>query len=218
MPLLVGLLPGVLFGLLASPLTAEANCPAIDVRPAVRFKSVFPRQPVFYDAYSAKQIAGFSGKKLPIGWIQDGLTRGSYGHQLSVKGQYRKSGNGICAYLTEVDFTFEFKDLTIFVAKEYPRGSCRYNLVLNHEMQHVNLYKRSFDTHSSALKVTLEGAVRNMGGVWMPNQDGAMERIARTLMATLKPNLTAFQEQAHRDNAAIDTEQNYRFMSQQCPK
>lgn len=197
--------------------TAEAACAPATADPKVTFKSIFPHQPVFYDSYTRAEIAKFSTIKLPLGKAFAGLTRGSYTHQMSAKGRYGRSNNGFCVYLTEVDFTFEFKDLFIFVAKEYPRGSCRYNTTLAHEMQHVNLYKASFTRHAPALKATLESAAKSLPPLWVPNQQDGLKKSMEKLDAMLKPHITAFWEEARRNNAAIDTEQSYRILDQQCP-
>ena len=202
---------------LAWPGAAEAACAPTKAAPKVTFKSVFPHQPVFYDSYTRAEIARFATIKLPLGKAFAGLTRGSYTHRMSAKGQYGRADNGYCVYLTEIDFTFEFKDLFIFVAKEYPRGSCRYNTTLAHEMQHVNLYKASFTRHAPALKATLEAAARSLPPLWVPSQQDGIRKAMERLEAILKPQVTAFWEEATRNNAAIDTEQSYRILDQQCP-
>ncbi|MEO5335863.1 MAG: hypothetical protein H7841_03070 [Magnetospirillum sp. WYHS-4] len=211
----------ILFPLLAAilaPVTAQAACGPAAAPPTVAFKSSFPAQPVFYDAYSRADLARFTTRKATPGRVINGLTKGSYAYKVTGEALVRPDGNGFCAYLSKVDVTLEFKDLTIFVAKENPRNGCEYKVTLTHEMQHVQLYRQSFDKHAPLAKALAEQLARSQAPVWMTERNAASQATIKQLSASLAQRFKAMQEDADRSNGAIDTEQSYRYLDSLCPK
>ncbi|MCT4574913.1 MAG: hypothetical protein N4A43_01515 [Alphaproteobacteria bacterium] len=75
------------------------------------------------------------------GWINEGIMSSkfpNYKISAKLKGLTYPDVGKACYWIDTINFNWVFSP-TIFVAKEYKRGSCKYNTVINHERQHVKI-------------------------------------------------------------------------------
>lgn len=207
--------------LVAFVLLAAAPAQAVECAPhkgniTVNFTTKFPREPIFYEGYPRSEVQRRSSMSLLAGQTLEGLTLGSYAYNMRVGVRLGQAAGGYCVYLDTVDITFEFKDLTVFVVKELPRGSCRYNVALTHEMEHVDLFRRSFNLHAPLMRTEVEARARSFPVLFTKDRDNAAALAQQELARTISARFAAFQAEARRTNAAIDTPENYRALSLKC--
>lgn len=74
--------------------------------------------------------------------------------------------NDYCVFPEEINVFVGFHNPEIYVSKDYPKGSCEYNLILRHEQAHQQINKTTLDYFipyfkKSALKIAADiGAVK----------------------------------------------------------
>jgi hypothetical protein len=93
-----------------------------------------------------------------------GVARGG----VSVDGQYRYGGEtynklGVsCLYVKQVDLVVTL-DSTIFIAKDYPKGTCHYNAVLAHEKRHVAVDTQLVNKYSNIMVKAVNNTLKSIG-------------------------------------------------------
>lgn len=199
-----------------APTASAVECPPHKGNITVNFTTKFPQQPVFYEGYPRAEVQRRSSTSLLAGQTLDGLTVGSYTYGMRVSVRMAQAAGGYCVYLDTVDLTFEFKDLTVFVVKELARGTCRYNVALTHEMEHVDLFRKSFNLHAPLMRNEVEGRARSFPVLFTRDRESAASLAQKELARTIHARFNAFQDEARRQNATIDTPENYRALSLKC--
>ena len=86
-----------------------------------------------------------------------GLTRGSASVRLAVSSPSVVSADGRweCAS-PQLTVRYGFSPMTVYVAREFPPGSCAYREIHEHEMRHV----RAYQAHLKAIEKTLADALQ----------------------------------------------------------
>ncbi|MCA9642919.1 MAG: hypothetical protein KC492_19615 [Myxococcales bacterium] len=130
-------------------------------------------------------------------------------------------------YVESAKIHLTYSKMKIFIAKEYPPGSCEYNETLAHEQQHVNDYNASLSEIAQqghavlrattqgllgkplATKKTPKNAQADYGAVVMSNKSEASDW------------KSAFQDALRKRNKekikALDTPKEYNRVFRRCP-
>ncbi len=206
-----------LLALWAAP-AVGATCPPKPKTVKVTVDSHFA-QPRYDHSRSLAEIGTLSGKPAAIGFITSGFTRGVYstGYSFSFESAPRKGG-GACVTLKEVKGRINYESLTVFVARDYKKGSCQYKVVLDHEMEHVAIFRKVFNKHVPRIRRKMEVVARSMRPFWVSRVERAGKEMEKRLNAALKPLVNAMEREKVKKNAAIDTETNYRKITARCRK
>jgi hypothetical protein len=160
---------------------------------------------------------GFSGGRPNVDI--SGLTSSSYETRYQVKVQTRKIGrNRYCAQLLSVEAWAGFTGMTVYVAREYKRGSCQYRAILDHEHQHVAINRRVFQKYLPKIEKTLRATARKMGPFVASSPNGAGKIVTNRLKAALRPTASALDRALDKSNANIDTKANYKRVNARCRK
>jgi hypothetical protein len=64
-------------------------------------------------------------------------------------------GDMFCFWITRFDVSLRYRSVDVFVAKEYPVGSCPYNAILAHEREHVGVSRRNLKKFAPRVRRTL---------------------------------------------------------------
>gem|GEM_PF-5649117 len=72
-------------------------------------------------------------------------------------------GSNVCLWLETLNLAVSLP-VDMYVAKEYPMGSCKYNVIFVHEKKHVDSYYEILDKHAKAMRAALENAD------WIPSK------------------------------------------------
>src|SRR4029079_10071228 len=75
---------------------------------------------------------------------------------IEAKTRFESHGNGDCVYLTTIDANFGFRAMDVYVASEYPPGTCEHDAVLDHEKQHVTINLRNLKFTAPRVRAELE--------------------------------------------------------------
>jgi len=123
---------------------------------------------------------------------------------------------GACVYLESVQATFSLRDQHVYIASEYPTGSCEYNAIKDHEDQHVSINTRTLKEYAPRVRAELERLLAAEKPVFASRPDTVTKAKVQELSRRMNTILDAFQATMSQRNAVIDTPQNYKAISEIC--
>lgn len=108
--------------------------------------------------------------------------------------------------------------VSVYIAREYPRGSCQYNVVLEHEMTHVAIHQNSLADYEMRIREAFDGVMREQTFPVVRSERSMLsdEIYGRLNEAFLRAVADAAQA---RDmaNGRLDSRENYRRTKALCP-
>lgn len=131
---------------------------------------------------------------------------------------FRRMADGtICASVKAVEFKWWIADFRVDVAAEYRGGSCAYDNILRHENAHVAIWQRAYSGADRDVRPALSEALRRERAFAVHStQQQAADMAAKRLNQTAKDVFDRYLAQARRENAALDTPENYRAEQRRC--
>ena len=145
-----------------------------------------------------------------------GLTRGTatVRFETQVSSYIDASGRWECAS-PQITVRYGFSPMTVYVAREFPPGSCAYREIHEHEMRHV----RAYQAHLKAIEKTLADALQARFAGTAPWRGPRGETNAR-LQAELQERWVPFvKREINKVDAAqalIDTPEEYARVAASC--
>lgn len=115
----------------------------------------------------------------------------------------------VCAYLRGVEAELNQVDTVIYVAREYPRGGCNYNVIYEHEKIHVGVYYFTQKRYAERLRQRLTTLSRDVNPRVAATQEGARTVHAEMIEAGVADLLAEMEAERIRKNGALDTPENY---------
>lgn len=221
----VGALVAVLGLPLLSPLAhADLACqpksaPKINVRTSTT--------PVAYDfSKYEKDLNGFSvdtinpygeGVSTDVG----GLMRGgiTVSHTVKYETSTDRLTRQMCYYYSQIDIVIHINP-TVYVAREFPQGSCKHNAILQHENQHVIIDREVVNKYAQIIgqKVLADINRQSMFGPIQASGHAAMETYIadhmKQLVSTYTDQMNAERRQRQQ---AHDSMAEYERVNNMCP-
>jgi hypothetical protein len=155
-------------------------------------------------------------EKAPTGWIVLGVTITSDHLTVQLRPVVAAQANGpLCVWVTDVAARIGDPELDVYVAANYPEGTCEYSVVRDHENQHVEINRSVVRAWGPRIGAQLRELVaRSFPRVIASRAD--VPKLPSMLIDRLQPLLTAMTEELRQKNGAIDTPENYRRTSARC--
>lgn len=130
---------------------------------------------------------------------------GSFAPQIG----YMFNGKYYCVFLESVDATIGFKDFDVVIDRKYPKGSCEYNAILEHEKHHIADSEKALDVVFPGVDAALRDAADNILPIYVENVDDvpvAAENIQNQIVENkkLKELVDKFKQQQIKDADALD--------------
>jgi hypothetical protein len=203
-----------------SGVAAKARCPDTQTEPRISLKTN-PGRVVYNTAASRSQISrlkskrGGSGSKR--GWYPIGLTLANlqFGMEISVQVQSR-SGKSHCAKIDEVRANLGFDRITVYIAKRYRKGSCQYRSILNHEQEHINIFRDALAVYAPKVERRLTELATRLKPVSARTGKQAADKLQKTLHREMKSLFKALNKTIDDNNDRIDTVRNYKREQARC--
>lgn len=152
-------------------------------------------------------------------WTPVGLTLTDLKYRMQVKVEAIHLGQGkYCARLTAVEAKLGYDRFAVFVAKRFPPGTCPYSSITEHERKHVAVFRQTLDAYFPRMKHRLERAAYALTPIHAANPDVAAARLQRRLRATIDPLFHEMNRMLDRDNAKLDTQEQYSQEQKHCPQ
>jgi len=205
----------------AEPARAAAICKT-PPQPAFIEVNVAEPEVVFDHALSRPELAklakehGYGHSK---GSAVFGLTAGQLKSQLSVHSLLEKRRDGVhCGWPARVIATAGYDGpIAVYVAREHPTGTCQYEAVLGHEMEHVAVFKEALRGYEKRLRKALERALaKGSFPVMGRDRDAVEAEVGKRFEAAFKRAVTEAARERDRRNARLDTPESYRRTRNLC--
>ncbi len=152
------------------------------------------------------------------GAVIQGLTTAEFRFDVEMEFQHTRLPNGmICTEIAGAAAEIGYPEMTVYVDRKYVRGSCEFQVTLDHENQHVAINRRVADKHRQRIVDVLRNAALSKAFpvISASSQEGAV--MARLLLqAAYMPAIEALGAECTRENAAIDTPQSYAQARRRC--
>ena len=205
----------------ATKAAETAQCRAPEKRPVISFRK--KTGPLVFDtSHSRQQLRQLKGARgdssISNGWIPTGWTLTELKLAMNVRVDATPDGQGrFCSSLFSVKAKLGYDKLTVFVAREYGRGSCQYLSVIKHEQQHVAIFRDTLDRFMPRFEARLRRAAERHTPVRTRTPKQGAARLKRSLDRQLQPLFREINKTLDRANSRIDTKANYEREQTNCP-
>lgn len=199
--------------LIASPSRADP-CDALP-KPSVTIKRIDERLSTNTE-YSHQSLTNIGAALARPGKQVLGLTRGnatvSFASQTPAITD--PSGRWECAS-PQITLSFGFSPMTVYVAREFPEGSCAFKEILDHEMRHVEAYRKHIASIEKTLTESLTARFAT-GTVWRGPVGQTAARLRQELDARWAPYVQRQIKRVDEAQAKIDTAEEYQRVANAC--
>jgi hypothetical protein len=202
-----------------APVAAAADCRLPGVETATRLTE--KRGTIrFSNGFSGKQLEAkrrrAGGAASEADWHPVGLMGRDLKWEFRVQVQGQRLAKGFCVALKDAELTIGYDRIDVYVDRRYRPGTCQYDVILEHENQHVRNFQDTLAGYLPDIRARL--ADEAAGAV--PQVAGSMSTGARYFVNYLRDRLTPMIERMQRDmavaDARLDTPDSYRATQARC--
>ncbi|WP_262030223.1 hypothetical protein [Microvirga sp. Mcv34] len=146
------------------------------------------------------------------GWHINGLAQARPSYDLKLQGEVMQD----CYRPRAVAVTLGFKEpIQVFIASKYRQGTCEYENIRQHEMQHVRIYRNSIMNYAGRLQFDINNAVASLTPQQLSSTQAQQLSFNKVVEATARV-FNQMMEESRRLNASLDTVENYRYEQKRC--
>jgi hypothetical protein len=146
-----------------------------------------------------------------------GLTVAEPGLRYQTRFYYWKAqSGGHCVALVEAKFSVGYDDMTVYISRDYPEGSCEYDVILAHEEEHVRLNREVLKAYERKFKQAIARVLAGKKTIFAHQKSAARAAYVKELERQLNPVVAEMAAARNRKNGAIDTQDSYRRLMAQC--
>ncbi|MGB4062343.1 MAG: hypothetical protein WBK19_00785 [Azonexus sp.] len=199
--------------LIASPSQADP-CDELP-KPSVTIKRIDERLS-YNTEYSYRSLTNIGAALARPGKQVLGLTRGNatVSFASSTPSITDPTGRWECAS-PQITLTFGFSPMTVYVAREFPEGTCAYKEIREHEMRHVEAYQKHIASIEKELTESLNARFAT-GSVWRGPVGQTAARLRQELDARWAPYVQRQIKLVDEAQAKIDTAEEYERVANAC--
>ena len=197
----------------AAPLWAD-DCEQLP-KPSVMVRKIDEKL-LYNQHYSYQSLTNIGASIATPSRLILGLTRGNLVVSFATRlpSYLEPSGRWECSS-PQITMTYGISPITVYVAKEFPEGSCAYKEILEHEMRHVKTYQ----THATEIeKLLLErlNARFSTGGPWRGPLGETRAKLQQELDERWLPFVQREFKRVDAAQALIDTADEYERVANAC--
>ena len=154
-------------------------------------------------------------------FVTGGLTRGQIttAWETSFAKMLDERSGIACIWLKDIRLTLSYTP-NVYIASEHRPGSCRYDVIMEHEVRHVNTDIMTLNEYLPLIQQNVQYAVDTLG-VRGPYQDIQTDRIRQDMQdvisSRLRDTLSEMDTVRRKRQQMIDTRQEYMRLSGLCP-
>jgi TPR repeat protein len=151
-----------------------------------------------------KRVLGLAKIDLQLGW--------------NVEFAAKPCGDRYCLWVKRADLALRYKTHDIYVAREYDPDTCAYQVVLEHEKEHVRVTRAILENYGPTLESLLTSPLVPTGArPTVVDRPGEVEAEVRALMAELvHPVYEEMIARLGEAQAKLDSPEEYRRTFQLC--
>lgn len=172
--------------------------------------------PTLNTSYSYKEITVLGSSEHQPTRRLLGLTRGTAAIHYTVRTQslVDRSARWECVS-PQIEITYGFKPMLVYVANEFPQGSCAFNEIYQHELRHVKTNVDHLASIERELYETLNQRFAT-GAPWRGPVGQSRELISKEMQERWIPYIKRQIDRVKEAQALIDTPEEYTRVSDSC--
>ena len=178
-----------------------------------------PNPAVIYDtSHSRNEFQSLTNGPMSPNTL--GLTTAAIQVGMSGETFVQPEGTRVCIGLKTIHFTLGYQSLKVYIDKKYPKNSCNYQVIKDHEDYHVGVFQQALTFFRPDIERELREAVKNLRPEYAYTTARAkqiMQRQFNQIQARIKPLLDHINRKIAEKNYAIDTPESYRETTKLCP-
>ncbi len=196
-------------------LNANAICSQHDIKMNI----VVEKGQVKYDhTRSRKEFERFAKTRNPN---MLGLTVANLRLNMGGKSTIQSNGKQYCATISEINFYLGFDEIDVYIDKKYPKNSCNYKVIKEHEDYHVAVSQQAMIFFKPDIDRELKQIVSQLKPEYTNSRTNA-ERIKdkqfKMIQKQIEPLLKHINKKINEKNSAIDTPESYAKTTKKCRK
>lgn len=206
---------------LGAPAPALAQpCPVADVLPRVSLQ-INSGRVVYNTRKDRRQLRRLQGRRGGLsrerGWHPIGLTLTELKFRMKISiNTLPRKGRGHCATVGGVEAELCYGDITVYVDKRYRKGSCQYRSVIEHENEHVAIFRVTLDRYAPRVEERLTRVAEKLKPIAASTPNQAAERLQKALQRQMEPLFKEMNRVLDSKNNGIDTAANYKREQARC--
>ncbi len=194
-------------GLSGPPPTARLT----EKRGSVRFSNGFSSNQLA----SKQQRAGGAASPGPE-WHPVGLMSRDLKWEFRVKVRGERRSVGYCVGLDHVDMTVGYGRINVYVDRRYRPGSCQYDVIREHENQHVLNFQHTLAAYMPELRQRLAAEAQAAAPVAAGGMNSGARYFVNLLRDRLTPVIQRMQAEMNAADRRLDTPDSYRATQARC--
>lgn len=189
---------------LSSPVWAKTSCPSAPT-PNVSVRINDP-EPTFDTTKDLKRINAMAGSHglSKMGTMILGLTEASMESRYEVKMIATPRAPGLCVQVNDVQLTVGLSKHVVHLPREYKRGTCQYNVVMRHEMAHVDVNRRALRKYADIMVAELRRKLSKNGVIYVANGAQAKQVHNAQIKTTVNGVIARYNTELKSLHAEID--------------
>lgn len=152
----------------------------------------------------------------------EGLTHGKIG----LTGGYQFSTdtypdlNKVCMYVNKVQVKISVEP-TVYIAHEFPKGSCKYNAVMGHERKHLKVDRDLVNKYSVIIVRAVNNTLKQVGYAQGPYDVAQLPALEKQIGGIIDSVIEQFYVNMNNERRVlqshVDTLEEYRRVDAMCP-
>ncbi|KAA5607482.1 hypothetical protein F1188_01580 [Roseospira marina] len=130
---------------------------------------------------------------------------------------YRHANGGYCVYLRSVEAHLNQIDTVVYVAREFPKNSCAYDVTYAHEKKHVGIYYFTHKEFAARIETALRRLVLDVNPRLASSREAARTVHATMIEQGLADLLADLDRERTERNAMLDSDESYAREQAKCP-
>jgi hypothetical protein len=200
----------------AVPPDGSPQCAGVH-RQRVRIDFARRDVPVRYDLTKDTQAITAMGGETMRGAIGRGMTRDSFRARFTVDFIVEHVPGGVCMVPAAVKGEAGFDDMTVYLASDYPEGSCQYRAVKEHEDTHVRINMGALDAAFPRMRAALLAAAQGAAfPLFAPDRDAGKAMGTGQIDAALIREADGFRRAREAGHHMLDSPASYQRTEGEC--
>lgn len=121
-----------------------------------------------------------------------------------------------CARVQRIDVTIGYKDVTVYVAREIPEGSCGFDEVMAHEQKHIDVNRGVLQDYAPRIQESVEDYLRGNAVIHGQDHDAEIARLRQNLQNLLDDLSTKMMNDNIARQKEVDSPEEYARLSHVC--
>jgi hypothetical protein len=203
-----------------SPAFADSRCPKPEKPAKLNIKTT-PAKVIYKTGHSSSDLTRLQrklGRHTGKGnWRVLGLTLTDFKYSIKTLARIIPiRGGRYCAEPVSYELEIKYSDFLVYIDRKYPRGSCEYRAILNHENNHVALYRGYLTRYLPTIKRQARNVAASVKPVVVSTPDLGSKYLQNQIQRRIKPLINKLNREANDSNARIDTPKSYRNVQMLC--